>query len=88
MPLVENLESLRCSATRLRKMKEALDEPNVDFFALISKQDLKKNFDYFIKVLDHVLQDERKQVYFLLDRTRTYLCLYCFFVSYYFLYVC
>jgi len=78
------LEALRCSATRLRKMKEALDEPNVDFFALISKQDLKKNFDYFIKVLDHVLQDERKQVYFLLDQTKTYLCLYivslCLFI--------
>jgi len=46
-------------------MKEALDEPNVDFFALISKQDLKKNFDYFIKVFEHVLNDERKQVLFL-----------------------
>ena len=64
LPLADSLESLRCSTARMRKMKEALDEPNVDFFALISKQDLKKNFDYFIKVLDHVVQDERKQVFF------------------------
>ena len=65
LPLAENLESLRCSTTRLKKIKEALDEPDVDFFALISKKDLKRNFDYFIKVMDHVLQDERKHVFFI-----------------------
>ena len=48
----------------MKKIKEALDEPDVDFFALISKQDLKKNFEYFVKVLDNVLLDERKQVFF------------------------
>lgn len=60
LPLADNLESIKCSVTRLRKIKEALDEPGVEFFALISKQDLKRNFEYFIKVLECVIQDERK----------------------------
>lgn len=47
---------------RLSKIKEALDEPEQDLFSLISKSDLRANVDYFLKVLENVLQDERKQV--------------------------
>ena len=47
---------------RLSKIKEALDEPEQDLFSLISKTDLRANVEYFLKVLENVLQDERKQV--------------------------
>jgi hypothetical protein len=44
----------------MKKIRDALDESDDDFFSLVSKQDLKKNIEYFLKVLDNVLQDERK----------------------------
>lgn len=46
----------------MKKIKEALEEPEADFLTLITKSDLKKNVEYFLKVLENVLQDERKQV--------------------------
>ena len=49
--------------TRLKKIQAALDEPDENFFQLISKSDLKKNLEYFVQVLDNVLLDERKQVH-------------------------
>ncbi|RMZ95256.1 calcium calmodulin-dependent 3 -5 -cyclic nucleotide phosphodiesterase 1A-like isoform X3 [Brachionus plicatilis] len=62
LPLVDHIDSIKCSITRLAKIKDALGESSQDFFSLISKKDLKKNVEYFLQVLENVLLDERKQV--------------------------
>lgn len=62
LPSVEQIDSVKCSIARLGKIKEALDEPDRELFSLISKQDLRANVDYFLKVLENVLQDERKRL--------------------------
>ncbi len=48
---------------RLKKIQAALEEPDENFFQLISKNDLKRNLEYFVQVLDNVLLDEKKQVH-------------------------
>jgi hypothetical protein len=49
MPIVDSIDAIKCSSNRLKKIKEALDEPGVDFFALISKHDLKKISNILLK---------------------------------------
>ena len=59
---ISELKALFLWRFRLKKIADALDEPNQDFFSLIAKHDLKKNIEYFVNVFENVLKDERKQV--------------------------
>jgi hypothetical protein len=60
LPLIDQIDSIKCSSRRLISIREALEEPDAEFFNLVSPDNLKKNLDFIIKVLQNVLEDERK----------------------------
>ena len=63
LAIMDPIDSIKSSSKRLAIIKNALDEPEQDFFSLVSKSDLKKNLDFVIQVLENVLNDERKYIF-------------------------
>ena len=45
---------------RLVLLKDALEEPKVDFFSIVSRTDVVKNLDYILRTLQNVLIEDRK----------------------------
>ena len=63
LAIMDPIDAIKSSSKRLAIIKNALDEPEQDFFSLVTQSDLKKNLDFVIQVLENVLNDERKYIF-------------------------